>query len=66
MAQEIKRPDEIEIVITSVCVRAYVNVGWGGVGWRVSIVVCAFRGQKKISSILSYTCRTGFLIDSGE
>lgn len=32
MAQEIKRPDGIEIVITSVCVPAYVHVG-GGVGW---------------------------------
>lgn len=33
MAQEIKRPDEIEIVITFVCVCACVRkcgVGWGG------------------------------------
>lgn len=36
MAQEIKRPDGIEIVITSVCVRGYVHVGWGG----VEVVYC--------------------------
>lgn len=65
MAQEIKRPDGIEIVITSVCVPAYVHVG-GGVGWGVSMDVCAFRGQKKISFILSYAFKTGYLIDSGE
>lgn len=46
MAQEIKRPDGIEIVITSVCVPAYVHVG-GGVGWGgVYGCVCLQRSEE--------------------